>query len=132
MEPQSGACKRTSARGDSHRAIHSRVWWADSEVILSSLANDAAVRSAYLEKDGVFSAAKSGTTVLEMSTISPELSRHLHEKARTTGVNLLDVAISGSTPAVDAGTITLLAGGDQRNIRANLFRFSSPSRSSGS
>jgi len=27
------------------------------------------------------------------------------------GVNLLDVAISGSTPAVDAGTITLLAGG---------------------
>jgi 3-hydroxyisobutyrate dehydrogenase-like beta-hydroxyacid dehydrogenase len=29
------------------------------------------------------------------------------------GVSFLDLAVSGSTPAVDAGTITLLAGGDQ-------------------
>jgi 3-hydroxyisobutyrate dehydrogenase-like beta-hydroxyacid dehydrogenase len=86
---------------------------ADSDVILSSLANDAAVRSVYLDKGGVFSAAKPGTFVLEMSTISPELSRHLHQEARTRGVNFLDVAISGSTPAVDAGTITLLAGGEK-------------------
>jgi 3-hydroxyisobutyrate dehydrogenase-like beta-hydroxyacid dehydrogenase len=81
--------------------------------MLSSLANDAAVRSVYLDKGGVFSAAEPGTTVLEMSTISPELSRNLHQEARTRGVNFLDVAISGSTPAVDAGTITLLAGGDK-------------------
>jgi 3-hydroxyisobutyrate dehydrogenase-like beta-hydroxyacid dehydrogenase len=86
---------------------------ADSDVMLSSLANDAAVRSVYLDKGGVFSAAEPGTTVLEMSTISPELSRNLHQEARTRGVNFLDVAISGSTPAVDAGTITLLAGGDK-------------------
>jgi 3-hydroxyisobutyrate dehydrogenase-like beta-hydroxyacid dehydrogenase len=31
-------------------------------------------------------------------------------------VNLLDVAISGSTPAVEAGTITLLAGGDRETF----------------
>jgi 3-hydroxyisobutyrate dehydrogenase-like beta-hydroxyacid dehydrogenase len=86
---------------------------ADSDVIVSSLANDAAVRSVYLDKGGVFSAAKPGTIVLEMSTISPELSRHLHREAHTRGVKFLDVAISGSTPAVDAGTITLLAGGDK-------------------
>jgi 3-hydroxyisobutyrate dehydrogenase-like beta-hydroxyacid dehydrogenase len=86
----------------------------DSEVILSSLANDAAVRSVYLEKDGVFSTAKPGSTVLEMSTISPELSRLLHQEASARGLILLDVAISGSTPAVEAGTITLFAGGDQR------------------
>jgi 3-hydroxyisobutyrate dehydrogenase-like beta-hydroxyacid dehydrogenase len=86
---------------------------AVSDVILSSLANDAAVRSVYFDKGGVFSAAKPGTVILEMSTISPELSRQLHAEARTRSVNLLDVAISGSTPAVDAGTITLLAGGDK-------------------
>jgi 3-hydroxyisobutyrate dehydrogenase-like beta-hydroxyacid dehydrogenase len=84
-----------------------------SNVILSSLANDAAVRSVYLDKGGVFSAAKPGTVILEMSTISPELSRNLHQEARTRGIKFLDVAISGSTPAVDAGTITLLAGGDK-------------------
>ncbi len=83
----------------------------DANVILSSLANDGAVRSVYLDKGGVFSAAKPGTVILEMSTISPELSRELHQEAGTGRVKFLDVAISGSTPAVDAGTITLLAGG---------------------
>ncbi|HEY4051402.1 MAG TPA: NAD(P)-dependent oxidoreductase [Acidobacteriaceae bacterium] len=89
---------------------------ADSDVILSSLTDDAAVRSVYFEKDGVFSIAKPGTIILEMSTISPELSRLLHQKASTRGVRFLDLAISGSTPAVEAGTITLLAGGDQETF----------------
>ena len=84
---------------------------ADSDVILSSLANDEAVRSIYLDTRGVLSTAKPGTIILEMSTISPELSRRLHQEAGEKAVSLLDVAISGSTPAVDAGTITLLAGG---------------------
>jgi 3-hydroxyisobutyrate dehydrogenase len=87
-----------------------------SEVILSSLANDAAVRSVYFDKGGVFSTAEPGTVILEMSTISPELSRSLHREAHARGVNFLDVAISGSTPAVDAGTITLLAGGDNETF----------------
>ena len=86
---------------------------AGADVVLSSLANDAAVRSVYLDENGVFSAAKPGTVILEMSTISPVLSRELHQEACTRDVKFLDVAISGSTPAVEAGTITLLAGGDK-------------------
>lgn len=86
---------------------------ADSDVILSSLADDDAVGSVYLDDSGVFSMAEPGTIILEMSTISPVLSRRLHQEAGERGINFLDVAISGSTPAVDAGTITLLAGGDK-------------------
>jgi 3-hydroxyisobutyrate dehydrogenase-like beta-hydroxyacid dehydrogenase len=89
---------------------------AGSDVVLSSLANDAAVQSVYFDKGGVFSAAKQGTIVLEMSTISPELSRRLHQQANASGVKFLDVPISGSTPAVEAGTITLLAGGDKETF----------------
>jgi 3-hydroxyisobutyrate dehydrogenase len=85
---------------------------AESDLVLSSLANDAAVRSVYFDEGGVFSAGESGTIILELSTISPELSKLLHQEAQARSVNFLDVAISGSTPAVDAGTITLLAGGD--------------------
>ena len=87
-----------------------------SDVILSSLANDEAVRSVYFAVGGIFSAAKRGTIILEMSTISPELSRLLHRQACTLGISLLDMAISGSTPAVEAGTITLLAGGAQKTF----------------
>jgi 3-hydroxyisobutyrate dehydrogenase-like beta-hydroxyacid dehydrogenase len=96
---------------------------ADSDVIISSLANDAAVRSVYLDEGGVFSSVKPATIIIEMSTISPELSRDLHREARAKGVNFLDVAISGSTPAVEAGTITLLGGGDPNTFErcAPLF-----------
>ena len=92
------------------------------------LANDAAVRSVYFDEGGVFSAAKPGTVILEMSTISPELSRHLHQEARTRGVNFLDVAISGSTPAVEAGTVTLLAGGDKKTFEQCVPIFESIAR----
>ncbi len=87
-----------------------------SDVILSSLANDEAVYSVYFGPEGVFSAAERGTIILEMSTISPELSRLLHREASTLGVSFLDLAVSGSTPAVEAGTITLLAGGDPKTF----------------
>jgi 3-hydroxyisobutyrate dehydrogenase len=87
-----------------------------SDVVLSSLANDEAVYSVYFAKGGVFSAAKRETIILEMSTISPDLSRLLHRQACALGISFLDMAISGSTPAVEAGTITLLAGGDQKTF----------------
>jgi 3-hydroxyisobutyrate dehydrogenase-like beta-hydroxyacid dehydrogenase len=89
---------------------------ADSDLVLSSLSNDAAVHSVYFDNGGVFSSAKPGTIILEMSTISPELSRTLHEEASARSIDLMDVAISGSTPAVEAGSVTLLAGGDQNTF----------------
>jgi 3-hydroxyisobutyrate dehydrogenase-like beta-hydroxyacid dehydrogenase len=89
---------------------------ADSDVILSSLANDPAVHSVYCDSAGVFSSAKPGTIVLEMSTISPQLSHLLHREASSLGISLLDVAISGSAPAVEAGAVTLLAGGDKNTF----------------
>jgi 3-hydroxyisobutyrate dehydrogenase len=56
------------------------------------------------------------------------LSRSLHKRARTKGVSLLDVAISGSTPAVDAGTITLLAGGNKVTFEQCVPLFESIAR----
>jgi 3-hydroxyisobutyrate dehydrogenase-like beta-hydroxyacid dehydrogenase len=88
----------------------------ESDVILSCLASDAAVDSVYFGSGGVFPAAMPGTIILEMSTVSPSLSRRLHLQAAAQGVRLLDLAISGSTPAVESGTVTLLAGGDQRTF----------------
>jgi 3-hydroxyisobutyrate dehydrogenase-like beta-hydroxyacid dehydrogenase len=84
-----------------------------ADVILSCLTNDDAVRSAYTGTDGVFAGSRRGTVVLEMSTISPESSRELHRLGTKEGVEVLDVAISGSTPAAEQGILTLLVGGDR-------------------
>jgi 3-hydroxyisobutyrate dehydrogenase len=84
-----------------------------SDVVLSCLTNDEAVQSVYSGPEGVFAGARPGTIVLEMSTISPESSRELHKLGTRSGVEVLDVAISGSTPAAEAGTLTLLVGGNR-------------------
>ena len=83
-----------------------------ADVLLSCLTNDEAVRSVYTGPEGVFAGARSGTVILEMSTISPESSREVHRLGARDGIEVLDVAISGSTPAAEEGILTLLAGGD--------------------
>ena len=98
---------------------------ADSDVIVSSLANDAAVRSVYLDNGGVFSSAEPGTVILEMSTIYPEVSLLLHEGAKKRGTHLIDLPVSGSTPAVEAGTVTLLAGGDANTFEQCISLYAS-------
>jgi len=92
-----------------------------ADVILSCLTNDEAVQSVYAGPAGVFAEARPGTVALEMSTISPESSRELHRLGAESGIEVLDVAISGSTPAAEQGILTLLAGGNQ-----DLFRAAEP------
>lgn len=90
----------------------------NADVVLSCLTNDDAVRNVYLGRQGILATARPGTVVLEMSTISPGTSRQVHAEGVRRGVDVLDVAISGSTPAVEQGTITLLAGGDNELFEA--------------
>jgi len=92
-----------------------------ADVLLSCLTNDEAVHSVYTGPEGAFAGAQQGTFVLEMSTVSPEASRELHRIGAQRGIEVLDVAISGSTPAAEQGILTLLAGGD-----ADLFRAAEP------
>jgi len=92
-----------------------------SDIILSCLTNDAAVRNVYLGPSGIFAGIQPGKVVMEMSTIAPETSREINREGAKRGASVLDVAISGSTPAVEQGTITLLAGGD-----AAVFEASEP------
>ena len=66
--------------------------------------------------EGVLACANPGSIVIEMSTVSPDTSRMLHRMGKERGIEVLDVAISGSTPAAEQGTLTLLGGGD-----ANVF-----------
>lgn len=88
------------------------------DVVLSCLTNDEAVQNVYSGPDGVFANARPGALVLEMSTISPKNSRLLHTLGAKRGIKVLDVAISGSTPAAEQGIVTLLAGGDEELFRA--------------
>jgi len=66
-------------------------WHASADVILSCLTDDEVVQNVYAGPEGAFAAARPGTVVLEMSTISPESSRELHNKAAKLGIDVMDV-----------------------------------------
>lgn len=85
----------------------------EADIILSSLSDDSAVLDVYNGPGGVLSYARPGTLVIEMSTVRPSTSKELYAAGKYRQVDVLDVAISGSTPAAEAGTLTLLAGGDK-------------------
>jgi 3-hydroxyisobutyrate dehydrogenase len=87
---------------------------SNTDVILSCLANDDAVRNVYAGPEGVFANARPGTAVIEMSTVNPETSRELYKLGSERGVSVLDVPISGSTPAAEQGALTLFGGGDEQ------------------
>jgi 3-hydroxyisobutyrate dehydrogenase-like beta-hydroxyacid dehydrogenase len=88
------------------------------DVILSCLTNDEAVEDVYCGDAGVLAHARPGTLVFEMSTVLPKTSRQLSRHAAEHGVRVLDVAISGSTPAAEQGTLILLVGGDEELFQA--------------
>jgi 3-hydroxyisobutyrate dehydrogenase len=90
----------------------------DTDVVLSCVSNDAAVEAVYLGAGGLLEFARPGTRIVELSTIAPETSQRVHDAAGKLGVSMLDVAVSGSTLAAEAGALTLFGGGEREVFEA--------------
>jgi 3-hydroxyisobutyrate dehydrogenase len=54
----------------------------------------------------------SGKTVVDTSTIDPEVERAQHERVTATGAHYLEAPLSGGTIGAEKGTLTLMVGGD--------------------
>jgi 3-hydroxyisobutyrate dehydrogenase-like beta-hydroxyacid dehydrogenase len=93
-------------------APNAHVLAVESDVIISCLSNDDAVKAIYMGSDGVITSAAPGNIIIEMSTVSPETSREIWRAGKVRGLEVLDVAISGGPPLAEQGTLTLLAGGN--------------------
>ncbi|MPZ26570.1 MAG: NAD-binding protein [Micromonosporaceae bacterium] len=83
-----------------------------AELVLVSLADDAAVSETYHGPDGLAAGLGPGVVVLESSTIAPATVRALAPLVGERGAALLDTPVSGSVPVVQRGELTVLAGGD--------------------
>jgi 3-hydroxyisobutyrate dehydrogenase len=86
---------------------------SNCDVVLSCLASDEAVLNIYKGADGAFASAHRGSLVIDLSTVNPQTSQELSRLGSARGVGVLDVTISGSTPAAEQGALTLFGGGDQ-------------------
>ncbi len=85
---------------------------AEADVVISSLADDAAVLETYGEPVEAAKGLRAGTVALEMSTIAPATIHRIAPLVEASGASLLDAPVSGSVPVVERGEITVMAGGD--------------------
>jgi 3-hydroxyisobutyrate dehydrogenase-like beta-hydroxyacid dehydrogenase len=84
-----------------------------AEVCLVSLADDAAVTATYLADDGLIAGVQPAAVVCELSTVAPATVRGLTPLVAQKSATLIDTPVSGSVSVVEAGTLTVMAGGDR-------------------
>jgi len=89
---------------------------AKSEVIITMLPNSAIVKTVILGKDGVIEGARSGSIVIDMSSISPQVSREIAASLSQKGIHMIDAPVSGGEPKAIDGTLSIMAGGSQADF----------------
>ena len=90
---------------------------AASEVIFTMVRDDAQTEEVMWGKDGILEGIKSGSTIIIVSTASPSLCQRLAKEAGKNGVGVLDAPVSGAKAGAEAGTLTLMIGGDTSLVK---------------
>ena len=82
-----------------------------AEVVISMLPASRHVEALYLGESGLLSRIRTGTLVIDCSTIAPAASRKVAEAAQGRGLDFIDAPVSGGTAGAAAGTLTFIVGG---------------------
>lgn len=84
---------------------------AAADIVLTSLADDRAVRDVFSGPDGIGAGVRPGVVVVEMSTVDPSAIHEIGALIDAAGADLLDAPVSGSVQLVEQGKLTVMAGG---------------------
>jgi 3-hydroxyisobutyrate dehydrogenase-like beta-hydroxyacid dehydrogenase len=84
-----------------------------ADIVLSSLADPAAVDSVYFGADGLLDRVRAGAVLVDLSTGSPTLARRIAAAARERGAAFLDAPVAGSIKAATDGQLGIMVGGDR-------------------
>jgi len=87
---------------------------AASDCIFLIVGDTEMAREVILGRDGIAAGAKSGTVIVDASTISPDESRKIGKELAKKGIHYIDAPCTGSTPGANAGTLTFMVGGDAK------------------
>lgn len=86
---------------------------AGAEIVVTMVADAAALDAVLDGPDGVLAGARRGTVLVDMSTIGPDAARDVARRCVEAGVAFLDAPVSGSTPAAASGQLVAMVGGDE-------------------
>src|SRR5271166_6183232 len=93
--------------------------WADSpravagasDFTFAMVTNAAAIQSITEGPDGLLAGLTAGKIFIDMSTVSPAVSRTLAEKVRMLGADMVDSPVSGSVITLQQGKLSVMVGG---------------------
>jgi len=92
-------------------AANSREVAARGEVIITMLPDSPDVELVYAGEQGIFASVRSGTLLIDMSSISPVVARKLAAEADKRGCDMLDAPVSGGEAGAIAAALSIMIGG---------------------
>jgi 2-hydroxy-3-oxopropionate reductase len=110
-EPLAELVEAGARGGDGPAAVAAEV-----DVLISIVSDDAALRQVLGGPDGAIAAARPGSLVIDMSTVSPALARELAATAKERGVGFLDAPVSGGDVGARDGTLSIMVGGSAADV----------------
>ena len=84
-----------------------------ADILFTSLPDDGVLDAVASGSNGVLAGLEADKIWVDVSTVSPRASRELAERVHALGAAMLDAPVSGSVPQVQAGTLTIMVGGDE-------------------
>jgi 3-hydroxyisobutyrate dehydrogenase-like beta-hydroxyacid dehydrogenase len=85
---------------------------AASDVVVSMVVDGAQVESVLCGENGVADGAKDGLLCVDSSTIAPTDTRRIAACLKERGIGMIDAPVTGSSPRAEAGTLTIMVGGE--------------------
>ena len=87
-----------------------------ADVVISMVADDAAVQNLFNGPDGVAAGIRPGAVAVDMSTVLPDTIRSVASPVRARGAGILDAPVSGSVGSTLAGELTIMVGGEGADL----------------
>ncbi len=110
-------------RVGAHEASSLKELARESDYVITMVRNTAQTGDVIFGKDGLWEGMKEGTTLLITSTIDPQFVREVGEKASRRQIKVLDAPVSGGSRGADAGTLTIMVGGEESSFKECLPLF---------
>jgi 3-hydroxyisobutyrate dehydrogenase-like beta-hydroxyacid dehydrogenase len=86
---------------------------ASSDVLFTMLTDSRAILATADGEDGILAGLRPGTVWADLSTIAPDVSLQVAERASERGASFLDCPVSGSPATLAAGQMSVMVGGDR-------------------
>jgi len=87
-----------------------------SDVIITMLPDSPQVEEVLAGEGGVLEGIREGSLIVDMSTISPVVTRDLAAKAGEHGASMLDAPVSGGDVGAIDGTLSIMVGGSEADF----------------